>query len=82
METGFGWGGSVEDVAAIAAELETGGVHVRVRTDHSASVWGELEPARGAEPDAPTASLEYRNRDARVVEQKLREHGIRPPELH
>jgi hypothetical protein len=81
METSVDWGGSVEEVARIADELESEGVHARVRPDAPGSPWrvGADPPPDTAE--ATTAALEYRNGDLDVVRKKLREHGVRPPAL-
>jgi len=88
METSFGWGGSEVDVVRIVSELADQGVTTRVRTTPTAEGWGEPEDGWG-EPEEPqtgdralkTASLRYRNRDAKVVAATLRAHGIHFPEF-
>ena len=79
MQTAFGWGGSVEDVADIAAELQARGVHARAVTEDIAIGWGQSAPPGTAGP-VKTAALEYANRDARAVGEVLRRHGIRRPD--
>jgi hypothetical protein len=80
MWTGFNWGGSVQDVARIAEELEARGIHVRVVTEAIADGWGERVHPRASGPVAKTAALEYVNRGGDAVAEVLRQHGIRPPE--
>ena len=81
METSFGWGGSPEDVARIAAELTAQGIVVRVRTAGTSEGWGEPANRRTDEPIRDGASLSYRNRDAGQVAAALRAHGIHHPDL-
>ncbi len=81
MESGFDWGGSVEEVTRIAMELEARGVHAKVLTADIADGWGESANHRRAGSVEKTAWLEYQNRDADAVAATLRKHGIRPPDL-
>jgi hypothetical protein len=79
METSSGWGGSVEEVARIAQELEAEGVRARVVPEPAGPGWDPVtDPLPGPVP-AATAALEYRNGDAEVVARKLRQHGVRGP---
>ena len=79
-QTSFGWGGSVNDVARIAAELEARGVRAVVVTEGNAIGWGESAPATASDAVEQTAALEYANRDVKAVGDVLRRHGIRLPE--
>jgi hypothetical protein len=80
MATGFGWGGSVEEVSLVAEELRTQGMDVEVHLDQPTPWADTVEP--GPEmPGTQTASLEYRNRDTDVVRTVLRAHGIDLPPL-
>ncbi len=67
MRTGYGWGGTPDQVAAVVADLAERGV--RATTELSA--------------DGTQGSLRYRNADARAVRVVLAEHGVvaplRPP---
>ena len=81
METGFGWGGSMEEVTRIADELEAEGVHVRVSPEAVGSAWDDRADSPPDRAAGETAFLEYRNRDAEVVMRKLREHGVHPPDV-
>jgi len=58
----YGWGGTATEVSAVAAELLRRGVVANVE------IYGEDE----------SASLQYRNADAKVVETVLAEQGIPP----
>ncbi|MDN5795290.1 MAG: hypothetical protein L0H79_05995 [Intrasporangium sp.] len=81
MTTGFGWGGSPDDVAGVVAALRSEGVSASVELDGPAlDTWVELGvlPAGVSMPE--TASLTYRNRDARRVQAVLRRRGIDVPE--
>lgn len=88
METNFGWGGSEADVAHIAEELANQGITTQVHTEPPTEAWpepaygwgGPEEPQAGG-PALKTASLSYRNRDAKTVTATLRAHGIRFPEF-
>lgn len=80
METSFGWGGSPEDVARIAAELTAHGIVVRVCTARTSEGWGESANRRTDEPITDSASLGYRNQDAAEVVATLRAHGIHHPD--
>ena len=88
METSFGWGGSVAEVADIAAQLANQGVTTQVHAEPPTGGWHE--PAydrRGPEwPPAgglplTTASLGYRNRDAKTVAGTLRANGLPVPDV-
>ena len=81
METGFGWGGSMEEVTRIADELEAEGVHARVSPEAVGSAWDDRADSPPDRAAGETAFLEYRNRDAEVVMRKLREHGVHPPDV-
>ena len=81
METSVDWGGSVEEVARIADELEAEGVRARVRPEAPGSPWRDRAELPPDNAEATTAALEYRNGDVDVVRKKLREHGVRPPAL-
>lgn len=80
MQTSFGWGGSVEEVAQLAAELAARGVQARVVTEEIAIEWGESAHPHAGDRVVRTAALEYANRDRAAVRQVLRGHGIRPPD--
>ena len=58
----YGWGGTATEVSAVATELLRRGVVANVE------IYGEDE----------SASLQYRNADAKVVETVLAEQGIPP----
>ncbi len=60
MLAGYGWGGTEDEVTAVAAELLRRGVVAHVE------IWGEDD----------SVSLQYRNGDAKVVETVLAELGI------
>lgn len=80
METSFGWGGSADDVARIASALEAQGIATGISADATAAEeWGEPVGLGPGDPMTHTASLSYRNRDAKTVEAMLRAHGIEPP---
>lgn len=79
MPTTFSWGGSVQDVAQIVADLEARRVRARVVTEETATAWGESAHPQTSRPDVRTAALEYANRDAKAVGEILRGRGIRPP---
>jgi hypothetical protein len=64
MLTGYGWGGTEAEVAAVAAELLRRGVVASVE------IWREGED--------DSVSLQYRNVDAGVVATVLAEQGIPP----
>lgn len=81
MQTSFSWGGSVEDVAQIAAELQARGAQARVVTEDTAIGWGESMHPLGGERVVKTAALEYANRDRAVVRETLRRHGVRLPDV-
>ena len=76
METSFGWGGSPEEVALIASELEARSVPARVDVAGTAQGWGEPATRPTSEPPADSATLTFHNRDARHVAATLRAHGI------
>jgi hypothetical protein len=88
METNFGWGGSEFEVAHIAAELADQGVLTQVHTEPPVEGWPEPAYGRGGS-EVPhvggsalsTASLSYRNRDARLVAATLRAHGLPFPDI-
>lgn len=82
METGLGWGGSVDAVAAIAAELRAQGVVTHVDIDGPPPEgWDAPVSTRTGNGSVQTASLSYRNRDAAKVRATLRAHGIDLPDL-
>ena len=62
MLTAYGWGGTEEEVSAVAAELLRRGVVASVE------IWGEDD----------SVSLQYRNADAGVVATVLAQQGIPP----
>ena len=83
METSFGWGGSETEVAHLAAELSDHGVVAQVHLEPPAEGWPEPAYGRGGPDEAqaggpalPTASLSFRNRDAKAVATTLRAHGL------
>lgn len=82
MESGFGWGGSVDEVTTIVAELEVQGVACHVHVQQSPPTgWDrpwEPPPGDGAVPEA---SLCYANRDSAAVRAVLRAHGVDLPEI-
>lgn len=82
METGFGWGGSVDEVTAIVAELEVQGVACHVHVQHSPPTGWDLPweppPGYGAVPEV---SLSYANRDTAAVRAILQAHGVDLPEI-
>ena len=57
---GYGWGGTLAEVSAVAADLVLRGVAADVEGDD----------------DAASASLRYRNADADVVRIVLADHGV------
>jgi hypothetical protein len=86
METDLGWGGSAAEVADIATELANQGVITHVHTEPPTDGWPEPAYGRGGpedpqagDPALNTASLSYRNRDAKAVAATLDAHGIRFP---
>ena len=88
METSFGWGGSESEVAHIAVELADQGVVTQVHSEPPVEGWPEPPPRRGGseEPEmggsaVSTASLSYRNRDAKAVAATLRAHGLPFPDI-
>ena len=60
MLVGYGWGGTVAEVSAVAADLGLRGVAADVEGDD----------------DGENASLRYRNADADVVRTVLADHGV------
>ena len=62
MLTAYGWGGTEEEVSAVAAKLLRRGVVASVE------IWGEDD----------SVSLQYRNADAGVVATVLAQQGIPP----
>jgi hypothetical protein len=88
METSFGWGGPETEVAHIAAELSDHGVMTQVHPEAPAKGWPEPAYGRGGPaetraggPALRTASLSYRNRDAKAVAGTLRAHGLPFPDI-
>lgn len=87
METSFGWGGSESEVAHIAAELADQGVVTQVHTEPPVEGWPEPAYGRGGSEGPQvggsalsTASVSYRNRDAKAVAATLRAHGLPIPD--
>lgn len=80
MLTTFNWGGSVQEVAQIVADLQARGVHAHVVTEETATAWGDSTYPRASGPVVKEAGLEYTNRDAKAVAEILRGRGIHPPD--
>jgi hypothetical protein len=80
MPTTFTWGGSVQDVAQIVADLEARGVLAHVVTQETATAWGDRSHPRTSGSVVREAGLEYANRDAKAVGEVLRRRGIHPPD--
>lgn len=78
MPTTFNWGGSVQDVAQIVADLEARGVRAHVVTEETGTAWGDSTSRHTGGPDVKAAGLEYANRDAKVVDEVLRGRGVHP----
>jgi hypothetical protein len=81
METSYGWGGSVAEVARIAEELRDRGADAQMRPDarYEQPWWDRIEPPSGAR-DESTASLVYSNRHEATVRDVLRAHGVEHPD--
>ncbi|MCU1537484.1 MAG: hypothetical protein JWP82_1835 [Humibacillus sp.] len=78
MQTSHGWGGSVEEVAQVAALLEARGVHAQVVPDDDPPSGVDPGPPHTAVPTPATASLHHLNRDADAVRKALRDKDIHP----
>ena len=75
-------GGSVEDVARIAEELQAFGVDAQVRQDHpGGEPWADAVAYRAQAPIQQTASLSFHNRDTERVRAVLQAHGLGLPDL-
>ena len=78
LPTGYGWGGSVEEVGRVAALLEARGVHTRVVPDDEPPSGPDPAPPHAEVPTRATASLHYLNRDADAVRKALHDNDIHP----